>query len=127
MNCLKSSQIPIFAGDLPFDPHVFAYTAGTWPLLRAASGAGSFGEPFGARFVSEGRRSPLRQRERTARAWQKKQWLCEYIITIVSNGKKCSRALFLHCLQKKQVFWKQSCFFQSQGLPGSYIVIIYNK
>ena len=37
---------------------------------------------------------------------------------IASNGKKCSRALFSTLFAKNQVFWKQSCFFQSKGLAG---------
>ena len=43
---------------------------------------------------------------------------------IASNGKKCSRALFSTLFAKNQVFWKQSCFFQSKGLAG-IIIIIY--
>ena len=39
---------------------------------------------------------------------------------IASNGKKCSRALFSTLFAKNQVFWKQSCFFQSKGLAGSF-------
>ena len=39
---------------------------------------------------------------------------------IASNGKKCSRALFSTLFAKNQVFWKQSCFFQSKGLPGTW-------
>ena len=39
---------------------------------------------------------------------------------IASNGKKCSRALFSTLFAKNQVFWKQSCFFQSKGLAGIY-------
>ena len=38
---------------------------------------------------------------------------------IASNGKKCSRALFSTLFAKNQVFWKQSCFFQSKGLAGT--------
>ena len=41
---------------------------------------------------------------------------------IASNGKKCSRALFSTLFAKNQVFWKQSCFFQSKGLAGIYMI-----
>ena len=47
---------------------------------------------------------------------------------IASNGKKCSRALFSTLFAKNQVFWKQSCFFQSKGLAGKQhllILIVY--
>ena len=48
---------------------------------------------------------------------------------IASNGKKCSRALFSTLFAKNQVFWKQSCFFQSKGLAGIYNthIHIYNS
>ena len=42
---------------------------------------------------------------------------------ITSNGKKCSRTLFSTLFAKNQVFWKQSCFFQSKGLAGIYVYI----
>ena len=45
---------------------------------------------------------------------------------IASNGKKCSRALFSTLFAKKQVFWKQSCFFQSKGLAGINISTVYS-
>ena len=41
---------------------------------------------------------------------------------IASNGKKCSRALFSTLFAKNQVFWKQSCFFQSKGLAGNIYI-----
>ena len=45
---------------------------------------------------------------------------------IASNGKKCSRALFSTLFAKNQVFWKQSCFFQSKGLAGINISTVYS-
>jgi len=85
LNCLKSSQNPIFAGDLPFDPHVFASyhpptptplapgRCSAPPLAPANHSARCF-----FRKAAGGRRC-ARGRERPGPG-KKKQWLCEYII-----------------------------------------------